>query len=212
MSTISVKPRAGNKSASLTRTVSLMVKRGKGTRRVSRVLTVGSVDYDAELSSPSDKLRLYGAKHGEHAELSPADLEKIRSWQATARGEVSAQPTLASLAAQLDELLARPHCHACFADSTASPRQEALAQLDDAVHAAINDLTQQVQALRACHVELSLVKHADPDRPGGPTELDALQARANYIRKTLFRRFEDALKDLGLMVSKSGGRASAASE
>lgn len=194
---LSVKPRAGGKSAQLV--MSVLSKRVNRRLRVS----VGSVSKDADLSTGTG-LRL---KSGYSlASLSSDDLARIRAWLDVPLGAAPPRVTLDDLSAKLDRLLAAAAEPTPLTSRSSGGRAltsaDALAALEDALAQALQALEAAVERQLTAGVKLSRRAHigTSPVCPGN--QLDELQAWSNRMRFEMFEELRATCQRLGLWKSQ----------
>jgi hypothetical protein len=84
--------------------------------------------------------------------------------------------------------------------------QDPLDLVESTLAGAATELIRRAEQLRADGHKLTSQRSQATSAPADANPLDALQARANCIRRDLFERFEAACKEAGLMVKKSGAQ------
>lgn len=208
---VRVIPRAGNKSAQLTRSIeSARIKR-------KLVVSIGSVNCDADLES-GEGIRM--KKPYTLADLTPEDRKKIADWQAKAKSDKPKErPGFASLDAKLERVLAlltsgetpeqvqasivaQATTAATAAPTAAST--SALDRLELAIEEAVTEVRAKYEFLRAAGVKPTNVSHNQllPMNPTNP--MDQLQARVNRIRFQTVLQFQKGCQNVGI-IKKSAG-------
>jgi hypothetical protein len=202
-----VKPRAGNKSAQLVRSLpSARIKRKVPT-------AIGSVRFDANLNTGEG---ISMKKPHTLEDLTEVDRKKIAAWLAKAKSDKpSERPGFASLDAKLERLLALVATGAPLGQgdasivtqpSTASSTspQSALDRLELAIEEAVAEVRANYERLRAAGVKPTNVGHHLPT-PKNPTNpMDQLQARVNRIRSETVLLFQKGCQNVGI-IKKSAG-------
>jgi len=204
-----VKPRPGNKSAQLLRSLP--------SARIKRKLTIaiGSVSIDANFDT-GEGIRMkkpYTVK-----DLTDVDRKKIADWLAKAKsGKPSERPGFASLDAKLERLLAlvttgaplgQMHASIMVQPPTASSTrpQSALDRLELAIEEAVAEVRENYERLRATGVKPTNVGHYLPT-PKNPTNpMDQLQARVNRIRSETVLLFQKGCQNVGIIKKGAGDK------
>lgn len=205
-----VTPRAGNKSAHLTRSME--------SARVKRKLprTLGAVDFTANLET-GEGFRM--KKPFTFADLSVVDLKKIAAWLANANSaEPKKRPGFASLDSKMDQVLSlltsrpmrefspAPAVSTSFA--SASPAGATSTSALDRVEAAIEEALAEVQSLYDTHasagVRLTNVSHAKTSPKNPDNAMDQLQAQVNRLRFEVLPQFQKGCQRIGIIKKGAG--------
>lgn len=202
-----VKPRTGNKSAQLVRSLpSARIKRKVPT-------AIGSVRFDANLETGEG---ISMKKPHTFEDLTEVDLKKIAAWLAKAKSDKPNERIgFASIDAKLERLLALAttgavleQAHAPVAaqppTDSATSAQSALDRLEQAIEDAVAEVRANYEMLRATGVKPTNVGHnlQTPKNPTNP--MDRLQARVNRIRFETVHLFQKGCQNVGI-IKKSAG-------
>ena len=204
-SVVIVKARAGNMSAQLIRSIF----KPRAGRKL--LVSIGSVAHGA---NPATGVGVTMKKPFTLADLDDVDRAKVADWlQRSGKQNAAAKPTVATLEAKLDRLLALaggsmvPSPSQSVAGAAAATvGGDALTKLEQAVDAAGTYITAQLDELAAAGVELSNKSHTKLEPHNANNRLDVLQARANALRFDVLPRFQRACQASGLMKSAKVAR------
>lgn len=199
---VRVTPRAGNKSAQLTRSIqSARIKR-------KLVVSIGSVSYDADLES-GEGIRM--KKPYTLANLTPEDRKKIADWLLKANATTPKErPGFASLDAKLERVLAlltsgvtHDQAQSSIKASTTAAQvgvpTSALDRLELAIEEAVAEVSAVYDQYSAAGVRPTNIGHAQttPKNPGNA--LDQLQARVNQLRFETLLQFQKGCQQIGII-------------
>lgn len=205
-----VKPRPGNKSAHLTRSI----ERARIKRKVPT--TIGAVDCTANLET-GEGFRM--KKPFTFADLSVDDLKKIADWLANANSaEPKKRPGFESLDSKMDQVLslltARPMREFSPAPAVstsfapASPAGAATTSALDRIEVAIEEAIAEVRELYDLHastgVRLTNVGHASTAPRNPDNAMDQLQARVNRLRFEVLVQFPKGCQRIGIIKKGAG--------
>lgn len=198
---VQVKPRSGNKSAQLVRSIF----KARAGRKLP--VSIGSVSTGADIITGEGFTM---NKPHVFADLSPEDLEKIGRWLETAGAAVPVErPGFASLDAKLDRLLAMLESGQTPVPAPGPKLEEdvapdsALDRLEIALADAMAEVAAQVNTHRAAGAKPSKIGHVNLTPVNASNPMDLLQARTNRVRFEVLPKFQRACQTLGLM--KKGG-------
>lgn len=202
-----VKPRLGNKSAQLVRSMpSARIKRKVPT-------AIGSVRFDANIETGEG---ISMRKPHTFEDLTDVDRKKIEAWLVKANSDKPIErPGFASLDAKLERLLALVTTGAAIGQVKASVVMQtstdsstlpvsALDRLELAIEEAVAEVRARYEALRATGVKPTNVGHnlTTPKNPTNP--MNQLQAHVNRIRFETVLAFQKGCQNVGIIKKGAG--------
>lgn len=205
-----VTPRAGNKSAHLTRSLE--------SARIKRKLpmTIGAVDRTANLQT-GEGVRL--KKPFTFADLSIDDLKKIADWLANANStKPKKRPGFESLDSKMDQVLSlltsrpmrefspAPTVPATLASASLAGATDtsALDRLEVAVAEALAEVRELYDQHASAGVRLTNVGHAQTSPKNPDNAMDQLQARVNQLRFETLLQFQKGCQRIGIIKKGAG--------
>jgi hypothetical protein len=197
-----VKPRVGNKSAGLVRSIqSARIK-----RKVPK--SIGSVSRDANLET-GDGITMN--KPYAFEDLTPEDRKKIADWLVEAKSATPKErPGFASLDAKLERVLAlltsditlnqvQTRIEASATDVPTAALASALDRLELAIEEAVAEVRALYDQYSAAGVRPTNVGHAQTTPKNSANLMDQLQARVNRIRFETLAQFPKGCQHIGII-------------
>lgn len=205
---VTVKPRAGNKSAGIIRSIQLA--------RVKRKfpISIGSVDCTASLET-GEGIRMNPPYT--LADLTVEDRQKIADWLTQANSATpKVRPGFSSLNAKLDRVLELMLEHPSRQSEPVGiigPASEVTTNINgalDRLEQAIADALSEVRTLYTQHaaagIKLTNVGHAQTTPKNPANAMDQLQARVNYLRFETLLQFQKGCQRIGIIKKGAGER------
>lgn len=205
-----VKPRPGNKSAHLTRSI----ERARIKRKVPT--TIGAVDCTANIET-GEGFRM--KKPFTFADLSIEDLKKIADWLAVANSaEPKKRPGFETLDSKIDQVLSlltsrpgREFSPASTVPTTLASASlagatdtSALDRLEVAVEQALVEVREFYDLHASAGVRLTNVGHAKTSPKNPDNAMDQLQARVNQLRFETLLKFQKGCQHIGIIKKGAG--------
>lgn len=204
-----VKPRLGNKSAQLVRSLpSARIKRKVPT-------AIGSVRFDANVDTGEG---ISMKKPHAFEDLTEVDRKKIAAWLAKAKSDTPIErPGFASLDAKMDQVLnlltsrtTQEFSPPLVALPTARPAERAPTSALDRLELAVEEAVAEVSALydkySAAGVRPTNVGHAQTTPKNSANLMDRLQARVNRIRFETLVQFQKGCQNIGIIKRGAGDK------